>query len=114
MILENERVRAAVDALEAGDVATVARLFAESHASLRDLYAVSSDELDALVEIATSISGTAARMTGAGFGGCTVNLVPRQELRRFEEAIVSQYRARSGLGARVLHVQAADGAGIIP
>ena len=111
VIRENERVLAAVDALEAGDMATVARLFAESHASLRDLYEVSSEELDALVEIAGSIPGTAARMTGAGFGGSTVNLVPRDEIGRFEDAIVRQYRERTGLEARVLPVEAADGAG---
>jgi len=111
VIRENERVLAAVDHLEVGDVDAVARLFAESHASLRDLYEVSSDELDALVEIATSIPGTAARMTGAGFGGCTVNLVPRAELARFEDTILREYRARSGLEARVLVVEAAGGAG---
>ena len=56
--------------------AAVGRLFAESHASLRDLFEVSSPELDAMVEIASAVPGVvAARMTGAGFGGCTVNLV---------------------------------------
>jgi len=113
VIRENDRVLAAVDHLEVGDVEAVAQLFAESHASLRDLYEVSSDELDALVEIATSIPGTAARMTGAGFGGCTVNLVPRAELDRFADAIVREYRARTGLEARVLVVAAADGAGLM-
>ena len=113
VIRENERVLAAVDHLEVGDVDAVAGLFAQSHASLRDLYEVSSDELDALVEIATSIPGTAARMTGAGFGGCTVNLVPRRELDRFGETVVRDYRERTGLAARVLVVQAADGAGAL-
>ncbi len=73
---ENERVGATVAALEAGDLDAVGRLFAASHASLRDDYEVSSPELDAMVEIAVGVPGVvAARMTGAGFGGCTVNLV---------------------------------------
>jgi galactokinase len=113
VIRENERVVATVDALEAGDVSSVARLFAESHASLRDLYEVSSRELDALVELAGSVPGTAARMTGAGFGGCTVNLVPRDGLATFREAVESGYRERTGLEGRVFEVEAADGAGLL-
>ena len=66
----------AVDALEADDLATVGELFYASHASLRDDYAVSSPELDALVDIAHGTPGViGARLTGAGFGGCTINLV---------------------------------------
>ena len=113
VVRENERVIAAVAALETGDLTAVARLFAESHASLRDLYEVSSPELDALVEIAATIPGTAARMTGAGFGGCTVNLVPRAALDRFRRAISNDYPARTGLVARVLEVEPVDGAGLV-
>jgi galactokinase len=113
VIRENERVEAAVTALESGDVPTVQRLFAESHASLRDLYEVSSRELDALVELATSVPGVAARMTGAGFGGCTVNLVPRDAVGRLRDAIERGYEARTGLRARVLEVEAVDGAGLV-
>jgi len=114
VIDENRRVVLAVEALRSGDIATVAGLFAESHASLRDLYEVSSPELDALVELATSMRGTAARMTGAGFGGCTVNLVPRHELDRFTSTVTLGYRDRTGLEARVLSVAAVDGAGLMP
>ena len=113
VIRENERVLAAVDALESGDIATVERLFAESHASLRDLYEVSSKELDALVELATSVPGTAARMTGAGFGGCTVNLVPRDAVGRFRDVVERGYRERTGLEGRVMEVEAAAGAGLL-
>jgi galactokinase len=113
VIRENARVLEAVDALEAEDMPAVARLFAESHASLRDLYEVSSAELDALVELAAGVPGTAARMTGAGFGGCTVNLVPRDAIERFRETIEAGYRARTGLQARVLAVDAVDGAGLV-
>jgi galactokinase len=113
VIRENGRVLAAVDALEAGDATTVARVFAESHASLRDLYEVSSAELDALVELAGAVQGTAARMTGAGFGGCTVNLVPREGLGAFRDVIETGYRERTGLEARVFEVDAAAGAGLL-
>jgi galactokinase len=113
VIRENERVLAAVDALGSGDMPSVQRLFAESHASLRDLYEVSSPELDALVELATSVPGTAARMTGAGFGGCTVNLVPRDAMGRLREVVERGYRERTGLEARVMEVEAAAGAGLL-
>jgi galactokinase len=115
VVRENERVLACADALERGDLAAVGELFAASHRSLRDLYEVSSPELDALVEIASSVPGTvAARMTGAGFGGCTVNVVARDAVPAFEAAIAAQYPARTGRRARVLAVEPADGAGLIP
>ena len=111
VIEENERVELAVQALEAGEMATVGQLFAESHASLRDLYEVSSPDLDALVEIATAVPGVVgARMTGAGFGGCTVNVVEREAVERLRSAVMSQYPARSGRDAAVYAVEAVDGA----
>jgi galactokinase len=114
VIGENARVVRCVAALEAGDLATVGRLFAESHRSLRDLYEVSSPALDALVEIASAVPGTAAaRMTGAGFGGCTVNLVARDAVGRFRDTIEREYPARTGLRARVLAVEPAAGAGVV-
>jgi galactokinase len=114
VIRENERVHALVEALEAGDLPMVGRLFAESHASLRDLYEVSSPELDALVEIATSVPGAiAARMTGAGFGGSTVNIVRNDALATFRRVIGRDYQRRSGLKPRVLVVRSADGAGAL-
>jgi galactokinase len=76
VIAENQRVLDVVAAFEVGDLEAVGVAFAASHASLRDLYEVSSVELDALVEIAARVDGVVgSRMTGAGFGGCTVNLV---------------------------------------
>jgi galactokinase len=81
-VRENERVRRAVAALAAGEVAEVGRLMLASHESLRDDYEVSCPELDLLVDVAAGVDGCAgARMMGGGFGGCTVNLV------RCEEAI---------------------------
>jgi galactokinase len=114
VVRENDRVQAAVEALEAGDVATVGKLFAASHASLRDLFEVSSPELDAMVAIGNETPGVvASRMTGAGFGGCTVNLVRRDAIDRFRTAVERDYSARTGRTPRVLVVEAARGAGIL-
>jgi galactokinase len=114
VIRENGRVEAAVEAFERGDLDTVGELFAESHTSLRDLFEVSSPELDAMVAIATSVPGVvAARMTGAGFGGCTVNLVDRDAAPRLREAVMREYPRRTGLQPRVFAVEPADGAGPI-
>jgi galactokinase len=112
---ENERVVACVEAFERGDLEGVGRLFAESHASLRDLYEVSSPELDALVEIAGSVEGVAAaRLTGAGFGGCTVNLVARDRVDALAAAVTDRYPARTGLQPTVYRVEPAPGAGRVP
>ena len=67
-----------------------------SHASLRDDYEVSCAELDALVELATAAGAIGARMTGGGFGGCTVNLVPADRAHEFAEAVSRGYRERTG------------------
>ena len=111
---ENARVLAAEAALAAGDFAEVGRLFAASHDSLRDLYQVSSPELDALVAIARETPGVvAARLTGAGFGGCTVNLVHRDATEAFRRAIERDYPARTGLRPTVYEVDPVDGAGVV-
>ena len=107
IVYEDQRVLDAVAALEAGDLATVGRLFAESHASMRDLFGISSPELDALVEIATGVPGViGARLTGAGFGGCTINLVRRDAVPALREAVLRDYPARTGLVPRVFEVEA--------
>jgi galactokinase len=111
---ENERVRATVAALEVGDLDAVGRLFAESHASLRDAYEVSSPELDTMVDIAVEVPGViGARMTGAGFGGCTVNLVRPDAVAALADAVRQRYQARTGLLPRILPVRVAAGAGRI-
>jgi len=112
VVKENERVTRTVDALESGRMDDVGRLFAESHASLRDLYEVTSPELDALVEIASGTPGVvASRMTGAGFGGCTVNIVERHAVEGLREAVEREYPARSGRQPAVYDVKASEGAG---
>ncbi len=112
IVTENERVGEAIAAFAADDLAAVGRLFAASHASLRDDFEVVSPELDAMVEIASAVPGVvAARMTGAGFGGSTVNLVRPAAVEALRAAVERDYPARTGLQPRVLPVQATAGAG---
>jgi galactokinase len=112
VVTENARVGATVEALAAGDHVAVGALFAASHASLRDDFEVSSPELDVMVEIASGVPGVvAARMTGAGFGGCTVNLVRPDAVGALRAKVERDYPARTGLVPRVLPVRAAVGVG---
>ncbi len=112
VVHENDRVLAAVAALEAGDLEAVRRLFAESHESLRDLFEVSSAELDVMVEISGQVPGVvASRMTGAGFGGCTISLVRPGAEEALRDRVMDLYPRRTGLDPRVYVVQAVDGAG---
>ena len=114
VVRENQRVLDTVAALAATDLATVGRCFAASHASLRDLYEVSSPELDAMVDIALDTPGViGSRMTGAGFGGCTVSLVEPGAEARLRDAVLDEYPRRTGLTPRVFLVEASDGAGLI-
>ena len=111
VVLENERVATVVAALEVGDMATVGAAFAACHASLRDRFEVSSPGLDTMVEIAAGVPGVlATRMTGAGFGGCTVALVRPDAVAALRAAVERDYPARTGLRPMVLPVQAAAGA----
>ena len=112
VVAENERVEATCAALGSGDLATLGALFAASHESLRTLFEVSSPPLDALVEIARATPGVgASRLTGAGFGGCTVNLVERDAVAALRAAVERDYERRTRLHPRVFVVAAADGAG---
>jgi galactokinase len=111
IVAENQRVLDAVAAFESGDLDAVGRLFYASHVSLRDLYEVSSPELDALVDIAHGTPGVlGARLTGAGFGGCTINLVRRDALDTFRDAVLREYPVRTGLTPRVFAVEPSAGA----
>jgi galactokinase len=101
VVTENARVLAAVEALRSDDRARIGELFAASHASLATDFEVSTPALDALVEIAGHTDGViAARMTGAGFGGCTVNLVEVGRAEAAIAAITSAYLERTGREAR--------------
>ncbi len=114
VVTENDRVLEVEGALAAGDLDVVGRSFAESHASLRDDFEVSSPELDALVEIAGRVPGVvASRMTGAGFGGCTVSLVRPEAVDRLRASILAEYPGLTGRTPRVWEVHPVDGAGIV-
>lgn len=92
VVTENARTLLAADALRASDFEEMGQLMFKSHESLRDDYAVSCMELDLMVEIAALIEGVyGARMTGGGFGGCTVNLVQRRALEKFQEKVAAEY-----------------------
>jgi galactokinase len=111
VVTEDDRVMATVDALAAGDLETVGEALYASHRSLRDDFRVSSAALDALVEIAASVPGVVgARLTGAGFGGCTVNLVRDEAAVALRDAIETRYPPMTGLTPHVYDVRAADGA----
>jgi galactokinase len=98
VVTENGRVLDSAAALRAGDVGRFGRLMADSHASLRDDYAVSSPQLDTLVSIAEQVDGVlGARLTGAGFGGCAVALVSAARAAPAAATITGRYRAATGL-----------------
>jgi galactokinase len=91
VVTEDARVGAAVDALEAGDYTTVGTLFTASHVSMRDDYQISCDELDVVVETALAAGAVGARMTGGGFGGSAIALVPSDRLGLVEQAVASAF-----------------------
>lgn len=107
---ENNRVNESVSALKAGALEEFGALMNASHASLRDDFEVSCPELDFLVETAVSIPGVlGSRMTGAGFGGCTVSLVKSSEVPRFAEHLLRAYTAQAAIKAEIYAVTPADG-----
>jgi galactokinase len=110
VVSEIARVAAAVEALRRDDFAETGQLMQESHQSLRNDYEVSSRELDLLVGLATAQEYVAgARLTGAGFGGCTVNLVRADRIDAFERDVIALYRAQTGLPAEIYVTPARDG-----
>jgi galactokinase len=110
IVTENARTLEAAIALKDGDVDKFGRLMSSSHASLRDDYEVSSAELDLMVELAGSREGVlGARMTGGGFGGCTVNLVRSDTVESFSRFITDEYHRRTGIEANTYAVETDDG-----
>ncbi len=107
VVSEIDRVAEAVDALDRDDFVRLGELMVQSHLSLKTDYAVSSEQLDLLVGLATAQKYVlGARLTGAGFGGCTVNLVRADRVEEFARDVVAPYRERTGL-AGVMYVTAA-------
>ncbi|TVR46741.1 MAG: galactokinase [Planctomycetota bacterium] len=112
VVAENGRTLAAAAALRAGDAVALGQLMDQSHADLRDKFAVTCPELDAMVAVARSLPGClGSRMTGAGFGGCTVSLVERQAVEAFVPNLLSGYAQRSEHRGSVYVTTAAAGAG---
>ncbi|MCY3684355.1 MAG: galactokinase [Gemmatimonadetes bacterium] len=114
VIAENERTQRAVVLLKNGDLSGFGQLMVASHESLRDDYEVSGKELDLLVEIALSVPGVlGARMTGAGFGGCTVNIVERDAVPALRDAINERYPETTGLTPEIYVCSAVNGAELV-
>jgi galactokinase len=111
VVKEIHRVETAVVALKKKETRSFGAIMFAGHASLRHLYEVSTPELDALVEIARRLPGCyGARLTGAGFGGCTVNLVDVEKAPEFIDGLQKGYHARTSLKAEVFLCKASDGA----
>jgi len=114
VIGENERTLQAAEAMQQGDALRLGELMDASHASLRDDFEVSSEELNRMVEMARSEEGClGARMTGAGFGGCAVALVQENVALDFSKNVLQRYQEQTGLQAKVYICQASDGAEVV-
>jgi galactokinase len=112
VIRENQRTLDAARALTESDLIRVGKLMRESHDSLRDLYEVSCRELDIMVDAAEGLPGfCGGRMTGGGFGGCTVNLVREEHAETFAKEIGERYRHETGINPQIYLCTAEDGAG---
>ena len=110
IISENQRVLNAVSALQKGDILQFGALMNASHESLRDNYEVTGFELDTLVGEAWKINGVVgSRMTGAGFGGCTVSLVREDAVENFIEVVGREYQLKTGLKADFYLAEISDG-----
>jgi len=111
VITENDRVHAVAAALKSGEIGELGPLMAGSHLSMRDDYEISCRELDIMVALAAEQPGVyGARMTGGGFGGCTVNLVATDHAFEFQRHMAAGYRAATGLRPDIYVCEAAQGA----
>ena len=110
-VAENQRTIKAVDALNKNDIETFGKLMNASHVSLRDDYEVSCEEVDFLVETEWSVPGViGARITGGGFGGCTVAIVKDEAVENFKETVGKAYKEKYDLDAEFYVVDIGDGA----
>jgi galactokinase len=113
VVTENARTRWAAAALESGEIAALRSLMADSHRSLRDDYEVSCHELDIMVQLAMQQPGVlGARMTGGGFGGCTINLVNATESDQFCQRVAEGYQVATGRLPDIYVCEASQGVGI--
>ena len=110
-VYENARTILAVEKLQQGDIESFGQLMCDSHISLRDDYEVTGFELDTLVEAALSQTGViGSRMTGAGFGGCTVSIVKNDKIEEFIQEVGKRYNEKTGLTADFYVANVGDGA----
>ena len=110
IVYENERVLQSVEALRGNDLATFGRLMNDSHISLRDDYQVSCQELNVMVEAAWQVEGVyGSRLTGAGFGGCTVSLVAGEAVEPFRAHVAAEYQAATGIEPQIYVCAVEDG-----
>ncbi|GAB4500533.1 MAG: galactokinase [Anaerolineales bacterium] len=113
VVEEIARSELALAALQRGDLAAFGGLMNDCHASLRDLYEVSIEELNVMARLAQSLPGCyGARLTGAGFGGCTVNLVAQNQAGAFAEALAAGYRSQTGKSPEIYICKASQGAAL--
>ena len=111
VVTEDERVQQAASAVQSGDMACFGKLMNASHESLRNDYEVSCAELDKMVELARKQTGVlGSRMTGGGFGGCTVNLVQTQDSAAFREKVATAYQRETGIIPEIYICRASQGA----
>lgn len=114
VVEEIERTQRAIPLLKEGNIRAFGQLMNDGHASLRDLYEVSIPELNLMTEIAQRLPGClGARLTGAGFGGCTVNLVEKPAVEAFRTELATRYQQATGLHPKVYRCRAARGARLI-
>jgi galactokinase len=113
VVEEIQRTEQAVFLLRQGNAQAFGRLMNECHESLRDLYEVSCPELDVMVSLASELEGCfGARLTGAGFGGCTVNLVAQTAAESFAKELATRYTRETAKIPSVYICRAEDGAGM--
>ncbi|WP_112481127.1 galactokinase [Vibrio variabilis] len=115
VITENDRTLEAAKALRAQDMKRLGELMAESHASMRDDFEITVSEIDCLVDIVKDVIGDqgGVRMTGGGFGGCIVALIPPSLTDAVEQAVTAKYQAATGLQASIYVCQASAGSGVV-
>jgi galactokinase len=112
VVTENDRVLRAVDALHREDLQAFGDLMNASHASLRDDYEVSSDALDTMTAAARECGALGSRMTGGGFGGCTVSVVPRERAGEFCRSLARKYHEQTGISPAIYDGTPSAGASV--
>lgn len=113
VITENARTVEAAQALEKGDLLRMGQLMAESHVSMRDDFEITVPQIDTLVEIVKATIGDqgGVRMTGGGFGGCIVALIPQDLVPAVQQAVATQYEAKTGIKETFYVCKPSQGAG---